>query len=133
MRAETAAAGTISPELETAVDPILLQNYLVVNETSSSLRFLFQYSNRYFVHTSAGIERDYLPVTNGQPDCEAFHNDYSDLGGVVTLSKIGISQDGTQVLVHVRHECGSADNAAAYYILTQTDGGWQIIDDPIGG
>ncbi len=133
VRAETAVAGTIPSELETAVDPTLLQNYLAANETSSSLRFLFQNSNRYLVHANASIERDYLPVTEGQPNCEAFRNNYPNLGGIVTLSQVGASEDGTQTMVHVQHECGSADDAATYYILTQTDGGWQIIDDPIGG
>lgn len=58
--------------------------------------------------------------------CEQFRNDYPGLGGVVTLSRIGYSDDGRQALIHMPHECGSANRQAAYYNLSETKNGWQV-------
>ena len=108
------------------VEPSLLQNYLVVNKTPYSLRFLFQGSSAYFVQPAATIARDYLRGDDPQSACAQFRSDYPGLGGVATLSRIGISDDGTQALVHVLHECGSTNRQAAYYTLAETGDGWQV-------
>jgi hypothetical protein len=126
VRSETAAGLEIPNELLTAVVPGLLQNYLTVNDTPSSLRYLFQNSSHYFVNSSAGIELNYLPAHGGIPDCNQFQNEYPALGGVVSLSRIGLSDDGSQALVYVLLECGSVERQAAFYQLVQGDNGWQI-------
>ena len=115
-----------STQLVAAVDPALLQNYLAVNKTPYSLRFLFQDGSVYSVQPSATIERYYLPSGDTDSACAQFHSDYPGLGGVATLSRIGMSDDGTQALVHMLHECGSANRQAAYYTLAEIDDGWQV-------
>ena len=122
VRGETASGfDEDATQLVAAVDPALLQNYLVVNKTPYSLRFLFQDSSAYSVQPSATIERYFLPSGNSQTACAQFRSDYAGLGGVVTLSRIGMSADGTQALVHMFHECGSVDRQAAYYTLAETE------------
>ena len=116
-------------QLETAVSANLLQNYQTANETPASLRFLFQNSDRYFVNPSTAIERNFLPAGDLQETCEQFRKEYSGLGGVVTLSGIGMSQDGEQAFVHALHECGSNDREAAYYTLVGSDTTWQILHE----
>ena len=110
------------------VEPSLLQNYLVVNKIPYSLRFLFQGSNAYSVQSAATIARDYLLGDDPQTACAQFRSDYPGLGGVATLSRIGMSDDGTQALVHALYECGPDNRLATYYILAETDDGWQVID-----
>lgn len=114
--------------LETAVDPGLLQNYLAANESPHNLRFLFHNSNTYFVTPSAAIARDYLPVADSQLACTQFRSDYPGLEGIVTLSNIGLSEDGMQALVHVLYECGSPEHENAYYVLTRTGEIWQAAE-----
>lgn len=130
VRGETAPGldGDIA-RLETAVAPGLLQNYQTANETSVSLRFLFPNSDRYFVHPSAAIELNFLPAGDRQQTCEQFRKEYSGLGGVVTLSCIGISEDGQQALVHALLECSPSDYQAAYYTLVNNDTNWQIMNE----
>ena len=82
------------------VDPSLLQNYLAANEMPYSLHFLFRESNVYFVQPQGAISRDYLIGTDPNQACAQFRSDYPALGGVITLSRIGVSSDGTQALVH---------------------------------
>ncbi len=108
------------------VDSSLQHNYLAVNETPSSLRFLFQNSSAYFVTPGASIARDYLPDGATPQACAQFRNDYPGLGGVASLSRIGMSGDGAQALVHVLHECGPDDRSAAYYTLSEIADGWQV-------
>ena len=126
LRAETAPGFGPVEQLDAAVDPGLLQNYRQANETTFSLRYLFHDSSVYFVSSSAAIEREILSDADGQPSCGQFRSDYPGLAGVVTLSRIGVSDDRMQALVHVLHECGPSDRLAAYYILAQTGDGWQV-------
>ncbi len=116
-------------QLETAVAPDLLQNYQTANETPTSLRFLFPNSDRYFVNPSTAIELNFLPAGDRQQTCAQFRTEYAGLGGVVTLSRIGMSEDGKQALVHALLECGSSDYHAAYYTLVGSDTTWQIINE----
>ena len=113
----------------THLAPDLLQNYQAVNETSSSLRYLFQNSNTYFVNPSLAIELNFLPAGDLSLTCEQFRKEYPALGGVVTLSRIGMSDDGQQAFVHALHECGSEDRFAAYYTLAGSNTTWQIIEE----
>jgi len=115
--------------LATAVAPAILQNYLESNKAPFSLLFLFHGSNAYFVHPSAAIARDYLLSSDPQTACEQFRSEYPGLGGVVTLSRIGYSDDGAQALVHVLHECGPGDLRAAYLTLARTGEAWQVTEE----
>ena len=130
VRGETAPGFDDSADrLALAVDPAILQDYLAANKTPFSLLFLFQDSNAYFVQPSAAIARDYLPVGEPQPACEQFRSEYPRLGGVVTLSRIGTNDDGTQALVHLLYECGPADRSAAYLTLTRSGQAWQVTEE----
>ncbi len=130
IRGETFAGFDPDADLsETAVAPNLRQNYLTANEIPFSLWFLFQNSSAYFVHPSASIERDYLLDGETPSACAQFRRDYPGLGGIITLSRIGISDDGMQAMVHVLHECGALDRTAAYYLLTSRDDKWQIVKE----
>jgi len=117
-----------NPQLA-GVEPSLLQNYLVVNTIPYSLRFLFQGSNAYSVQPAATIARDYLLGDGPQTGCAQFRSDYPGLGGIATLSRIGMSDDGTQALVHALYECGPDNRLATYFFtLAETDDSWQVID-----
>ena len=115
-----------STQLVEEVDPSLLQNYLAVNKTPYSLLFLFQGSSAYFVQPGATITEYYLPDSEPQQACAQFRSNYTGLGGVATLSRIGMGDDGTQALVHALYECGPDDRLANYYILSKTGDGWQV-------
>lgn len=125
IRSETAPGMFGNDPSLTEVAPMMVQNYLAVNEVAFSLLYLFQGSNVYFVHPSASIDRDFL---TGDPrtTCVQFRSHYPDLGGVATLSRIGMGDDGTQALVHALLECGLDDRWAAYFTLEKTDDGWQV-------
>lgn len=126
LRSETAAGFDTTDQLSAAVDSSLLQNYGQANETPFSLRFLFYNSNVYGVHSSAAIERDFLQTIGEQSACDSFRSTYPGLGGVVTLSRIGYSDDGAEALVHALYECGPDDRVAAYYTLAAIEDGWQV-------
>jgi len=130
VRGET-ASGFDDPtsQLATTVAPGTLQNYLESNEAPFSLLFLFHGSNAHFVHPSATIARDYLLSSDPQAACVQFRSDYPGLGGVVTLSRIGYSDDGTQALVHVLHECGPGDRRATYLTLARRGAAWQVTEE----
>jgi hypothetical protein len=117
-------------QLVEAMDPALLQNYLAENKTPYSLRFLFQGSSAYFVTPDAAIARDYgyPPDSEPQQACTQFRRDYPGLGGIATLSRIGLSDSGAQALVHVLYECGPDDRLANYYTLAKSGGGWQVTE-----
>ncbi len=72
------------------------------------------------------IDRDYLIGNDPQQACAHFRSEYPALGGVVTLSRIGISDDGMLALVHALHECGPEDGQAAYYTLASKGDEWQV-------
>ena len=127
IRGETAAGFDQAADLlETAAAPDLRQNFVTANEVPFSLRFLFQDNSAYFVHPSESITRDYLQGAETPAACTQFRKEYPGLGGIITLSRIGFSDDGTQALVHVLHECGAADHSAVYYLLNRADDEWQI-------
>jgi hypothetical protein len=127
VRGETAAGFDEDTDpLLVGVESSLLQDYLAVNTTPYSLRFLFQSSNVYFVQSEAAIARDYLRGDDPQQACAQFRSDYPMLDGIISLSRIGMNDDGAQALVHVLHECGPDDRQAAYYMLTKVDDGWQV-------
>jgi hypothetical protein len=115
--------------LATQVDPTLMQNYLAANKLPYSLRFLFENSNAYFVQPGEVIARDYLSTGELQQSCQQFRSEYPGLGGVVTLSRIGYSDDGAQALVHMLLECGTADRHAAYLPLTRSGETWQVTEE----
>lgn len=116
-------------QMTVTIDPVLFQNYQLANETPISLRFLFYDSNVYFVNASAVIAREFLTAREPQKECEQFHSDYPNLGGIVALSRIGYSPDGEQALVRIVHECGIADRSAAYFVLSRNDKTWQVVKE----
>ncbi len=131
LREKTAPGFDEEPaQLVDAVDPALFQNYEAVNKTPFSLRFLFHGSNAYFVTPDAAIARDYGYPPDGEPQqaCAQFSRDYPGLGGIATLSRIGLSESGSQALVHVLYECGPDDRLANYYILAKSGDGWQVTE-----
>lgn len=130
IRGETMLGFEEDPDQMTvSIDPKLLQNYQMANETPISLRFLFYDSNVYFVNSSAVIAREFLTAREPQKECEQFRSDYPSLAGIVTLSRIGYSDDGEQALVQIIHECGVANRSAAYFILARNDKGWQVVEE----
>lgn len=133
IRDETITGYDYSADLESKDIPSsVLQNYLAANQIVSSLRFLFQNSESYFTTPSENITRYFLQGNpdNPQQACEQFHNEYPQLGSVVTLSNIGFSEDGSQALVHILIECGPDDTRrAAYVLLSQIDGKWQVLEE----
>lgn len=126
LRSETTPGFDTNEQLDAAVDMDLLHNYWQVNETPFSLLYLFYESNVYGVHPSAAIERDFLSGNGEQPACESFRSTYPRLGGVVSLSRIGYSDDGAAALVHALYECGPDDRLATYYILAAIEDEWQV-------
>ncbi|MGB7876927.1 MAG: hypothetical protein WBL25_21290 [Anaerolineales bacterium] len=130
IRGETMPGFEEDPDQMTiTIDPKLLQNYQMTNKTPISLRFLFYDSNIYFVNSSAVIAREFLTARDSQKMCEQFRSEYPGLGGIVTLSRIGYSDDGEQALVRIVHECGSDNRSAAYFILVRNDKGWRVVEE----
>lgn len=115
--------------LTPTVDPILLHNYLQANQTSVNPRFLFQGSSRFFVTPNRAIERDYLPKGDSSEACSKFRGEYPGLDGVVTLSRIGTSDDGEQALVHILHQCGRDGRRAEFLALIRHEEIWQVTEE----
>ena len=129
LRGET-AHGLEVERLAAAVNIDLLQNYLLANGDSTSLRFLFQNSNNYFVTPGSAVDRDFLPNGDSPEACAQFHEAYPGLGGgVVTLSGIGFSDDGTEALLHIFLQCGPNGRSAAYLMLDLDDDIWQVREE----
>lgn len=110
-----------------AVEAGLMENYLAANAVPSSLRFLFHGSSAYAVTPTATIIREYLGDAPPEQGCATFRREYPSLGGIVTLSAIGLSDDGARALVHALQDCGPDDRLAAYYILTADGDGWVVM------
>ena len=133
LRGETLPADPDAATLLTGTAaPDLLANFLAINQTSISLRFLFQNSHVANVQPSSVIARDYLPLTGADPDCATFRSSYPGLSGVISVSQIGYNPDNTQALVFMELECGHAPWPGSYFLLTQTEGKWQVTQARVG-
>jgi hypothetical protein len=116
--------------LSESVDPTLLQNFLAANQTAVSLDFLFLNHRIIFPQPGWVVERDYLPATDGTPNCTYFDREFSGLkGGVVTLSQIGFSEDGSQAVLFLQQECGAVAIDSSYLLLELQGDYWHVIDE----
>ena len=55
-----------------------------------------------------------------------FHQKYPTAGAIITLSRVGFSDDRTQALVFVAHGCGWLCGEGNYIVLTKKDGAWKV-------
>lgn len=123
---------TTAPDLTEAeitllneIDLPLLESFLTVNQTSSSLDFLFADHQVIFLQPGWVVERDYLPPGGSTPDCVRFQRTYPGLsGGVISLSQIGYSEDGRQAVVYLQRECGETAVASSYLLLELQGESW---------
>ncbi len=128
IRGETGAELDDVALRERGVGSRLIESFLEVNEKPASLRFLFQHNDVYHVHPSEAINLNFLRPGSAQEACQQFREEYTGLGGIITLSGIGFSEDGSEALVYVEKECGTSVKSAAYYVLAKTADGWQVRD-----
>ena len=55
-----------------------------------------------------------------------FYELHPNSGGILTLSAVGFSNDGTQALVYFARTCGSLCGEGSLYILNKVNGVWMI-------
>jgi hypothetical protein len=135
LRGETLPANPDAADLLIgSVDPALLENFLAVNQTSASLRFLFQNSHVAYVQPGSVVDRDYLPPngSESEPDCTTFQRSYPGLSGVISVSQIGYNTDQTEALVYMKLECGRAPWPGSYFLLAQDEDNWQVTQTRVG-
>ena len=127
VRGETATGlENVEAQIADIVDSELVENFQAGNEKSLSLQYLFQNSNAYSVQPSESIDLNFLTPGDFQEACKKFREEYSDLGGIITLSGIGYNEEGSEALVYILKECGTAVRSAAFYMLAKTADGWQV-------
>lgn len=125
MRIGTAAGDLGLPPSTAESNSALVQAFQAANETPISLRFLFTDNPLYSLMADESITRHYLGG-DSQSGCDRFRSDYPDLGGVVTLSRIGFSPEGTGALVAALLECGPQDRQAFTFTLARSSDGWHV-------
>ena len=116
--------------LDATVDPALRQTFLTANQTAVSLDYLFQNSQIIYPQPGWVIERDYLPPADGLPNCTFFEREFSGLrGGVITLSQIGLNEEGNQAVLFIQQECGKTAVSRSYLLLEREGVYWHVTDE----
>lgn len=57
---------------------------------------------------------------------EVFHQKYPTAGAILTLSRVGFNEDGTQALIYVAYACGGLCGQGQYILLTKREAGWKV-------
>ncbi|MCP5099859.1 MAG: hypothetical protein GY943_30250 [Chloroflexi bacterium] len=71
------------------------------------------------------LDRDAPSLFDSKPDCDQFRQHYVG-NGVINFSQIGVSADNRQALIFMQHKCGHSPKPDSYFLLTQSEGEWQI-------
>jgi hypothetical protein len=100
-----------------------IDDYTFQNGESAVLQDLFALSVRCRLIDARKLSGDGLDWWS------TFQKLYPLASGVMTLSRIGFSEDLNQALVYVEYNCGFLCATGVYFSLEQKDGAWRIIKE----
>jgi hypothetical protein len=90
-------------------------------------------SQRTTFQRSFSLAVDYELIDQSQLDSvlkggswPAFHRRFPGSPGIVKLSRVGLSADGTQALFYASHECGVLCGGGWFVIMERRDGRWSV-------
>jgi len=94
-----------------------------VNRQQASLRRSFHPAIDYELADSAQLE----PIfKRGGGDWFAFYKRFPGSPGIMTFSRVGFSEDGTQALFYLSNHCGGLCGTGMYVVMEKRNGSWAI-------
>lgn len=94
-----------------------------VNRQQASLRRSFYPAIDYDLADSAQLE---LIFKRGGGDWLAFYKRFPGSPGIMTFSRVGFSEDGTQALFYLSNHCGGLCGTGMYVVMEKRNGKWAI-------
>jgi len=108
-------------------DPTLKQTTIVafrkVNRQQTSLRRSFHPAIDYDLADSAQIDPFFKRGSGGW---FAFYKRFPGSPGIITFSRVGFSEDGTQALFYLSNACGELCGTGMYVVMEKRNGSWAI-------
>jgi len=108
-------------------DPTLKQTtidaFRRVNRQQTSLRHSFHPAIDYDLVDSAQLEPFFK---RGDPGWFAFYKRFPGSPGIITFSRVGFSEDGTQALFYLSNHCGELCGTGMYVVMEKRNGSWAI-------
>jgi hypothetical protein len=94
-----------------------------VNRQQASLRRSLHPAIDYELVDSAQLDSFFK---RGGGDWAAFYKRFPGSSGIMTFSRVGFSEDGTQALFYVSNQCGGLCGAGMYVVMEKRNGSWSI-------
>ena len=94
-----------------------------VNRQQTSLRRSFHPAIDYELVDSAQLESFFK---RGGVDWVAFYKRFPGSPGIMTFSRVGFSEDGTQALFYLSNHCGELCGGGMYVVMEKRNGTWAI-------
>ena len=100
-----------------------LDAFREVNRQQASLRRSFHPSIDYELVDSTQLESFFK---RGGGDWIAFYKRFPGSSGIITFSRVGFSEDGTQALFYVSNHCGGLCGTGMYVVMQKRNSSWAI-------
>jgi len=94
-----------------------------VNRQQASLRRSLHPAIDYDLVDSAQLESIFK---RGGGDWPAFYKRFPGSPGIMSFSRVGFSEDGTQALFYLSNHCGGLCGGGMYVVMEKRDGSWAI-------
>ena len=116
----------LKDHLRTLTSPDAVDDYFSRNDQSESITSHFALPLEYRLISLEEL-RHFFGKEGG--DWEAFYKKYPKSSGLITLSRLGLSQNGDRALVYVSHQCGFLCGTGKYFSLQKDDGRWKVLQE----
>lgn len=97
--------------------------FQALNTRQASLRRSFHPAIDYELVDSAQLESFFK---KGGGDWLAFYKRFPGSPGIMTFSRVGFSEDGTQALFYLSNHCGGLCGTGMYVVMEKRNGSWVI-------
>jgi hypothetical protein len=106
------------------LEPATTDAFRKANAQQASLRRSFDHGIDYELVDSAQLDSIFK-----SGDWPAYYKQFPGSQGILALSRVGFSADGTQSLFYVTNRCGGLCGAGFYVVMEKRDGGWAIVKE----
>ena len=106
-----------------ALQPSTLGSFHEVNMRPAILDHSLPGPTRYQIVNSDQLR--FVPGKDGSP-WGAFEKAFPGAHGILYLSRVGFSADGTQALLYMSYSCGSMCGEGSYVVMQKRNGAWTL-------
>ena len=100
----------------------MIASYKAANKTPKVLEDKFDIPIKYELLSSTVLRAMF--DAKGIEGWKTFYEKYPGSGGIVLLSAVGFSSDGSLAMVYMGHSCGGLCGGGTTHILRKIDGKW---------